>query len=203
MTTSNSSVQKQWDIGQSILLVGVAAIALLSAGTEDDIQPQAIVAMEGLGAGLLVHQDRIGEGVDALKGGENRKWSNLKLTVGLNNRGAARVMRNSVSCVGSFLLAVACKTCFTGQETGSILYEMMDFRGVLRTVPIYRGQIEQAGGYVSGYGYEIVPTGLFDHVASKIRTLLAHSSEIPGHSNHSTPRELAEILSCVFEDSRI
>ncbi len=199
MSTSNSSVQKQWDIGQSILLVGVAAIALLSAGSEDDIQPQAIVAMEGLGAGLLVHQDRIGEGVDALKGGENRKWSKLKLTVGLNNGGTARVMRSSVSCVASFLLAVACKTCFTDQETGGILYEMMDFRGVLRTVPIYRGQIEQAVGAISGYGYKIVPTGLFDHYASEVRTHLAHSSEIPGLFNHSTPRELAEILSCIFE----
>ncbi len=191
MSTSNSSVQKQWDIGQSILLVGVAEIALLSAGSEDAIQHQAIV--------LLVHQDRIGEGVDALKGGENRKWSKLKLMVGLNNGGTARVMRSLVSCVASFQLAVACKTCFTHQETGSILYEMMDFRGVLQIVPIYRGQIEQAVGAISGYGYNIVPTGQFDHYASEVPTHPAHSSEIPGLFNHGTPRELAEILFCIFE----
>ncbi|CAF9905145.1 MAG: hypothetical protein ALECFALPRED_000160 [Alectoria fallacina] len=199
MSPSNSSVQKQWSIGQSILLVGAATIALISAGSEDDIQPQAIIAMEGLGAGLLVHKDRIGEGVDALKGGENRRLSKLMLTVGLNNGGAARVMRSSVSCVASFLLAVACKTCFTDQEAGSMLYEMMDLRGVLRAVPVSRGQIEQAVGAVSGYGYKIVPSGLFNQVASEIRTRLAHSNGIPGLFSRSAPRELAEILSQVFE----
>lgn len=199
MSTHSSSVQKQWDIGQSVLILGAATIALIDAGSQDDIQPQAIVAMEGLGAGLLVHQDRIGEGIDALKGGENRKLSKLMLTFGLNNGGAARIMRGSVSCVASFMLAVACKTCFTDQETGSLLYDMMSFRGVLRTVPVSRGQIEQAVGAISGYGYKIVPTGFFNQVASMVQAYLAHPCEIPGLFSRSTSKELAEILSSVFE----
>ena len=153
LRTSNSSVQKQWDIGQSFLLLGAKIIVLISAGSDDDIQPQAINAMEGLGAGLLVHEDRIGEGVDALRGGENRRLSKLMLIVGFDNGGAVRVMRTSVSCVASFLLAVGCKTCFTDQETSNMLYEMMGFRDVLRTIPVSRGQIVQAVGAVSGYGH--------------------------------------------------
>ena len=199
MSTPNSSVQKQWDIGHSVLLAGGVIIALIAAASQDDIQPQAILAMEGLGAGLLVHQDRIGDGIDALKGGENRKLSKLMLTFGLNNGGAARIMRGSVSCVASFMLAVACKTCFTDQEIGSLLYDMMSFRGVLRTVPVSRGQIEQAVGAISGYGYKIVPTGFFDQIASVIQADLAHPSEIPGLFSRSTSKELAEILSSVFE----
>ena len=199
MSTRNSSVQKQWDIGQSIFFLGRATIALIDAGSQDDIQPQAIVAMEGLGAGLLVHQDRIGEGIDALKGGENRKLSKLMLTLGLNNGGAARIMRESVPCVASFLLAVACKTCFTDHETGSLLYDMMSFRGVLRTVPVSRGQIEQAVGAISGYGYKIEPTGFFNQVASMVQANLAHPCEIPELFSRSTSKELAEILSSVFE----
>ncbi|KAL8784411.1 MAG: hypothetical protein Q9195_009056 [Heterodermia aff. obscurata] len=199
MAGSGSSIQKQWDIGQSIFLIGVTAIALLKAGSEDDIQPQAIVALEGLGAGLLVHKDRIDEAVDALKGNENRRLSKLMLSIGLNHGGVARIMRKSVPCVASFLLAVACKTCFTDRETGSMLYEMMDLRGVLRTVPVSRGQIEQAVGAFSGYGYKIVPSNLFNVVASKIRNHLTHSSDLSGLFCSSKTRELAEILSNVFE----
>ena len=199
MSTQNSSIQKQWDIGQSVVIWGKATIALIEAGSQDDIQPQAILAMERLGAGLLVHEDRINEGVDALKGGESRKLSRLMLTIGLNNGGAARVMKDSVSCVASFMLAVACKTCFTDQETGSLLYDMMSFRGVLKKVPVSRGQVEQAVGAISGYGYKIVPTAFFNQLASMVQARLAHPCEIPGLFNRSTSRELAEILSCIFE----
>ena len=199
MAESNSKIQKQWDIGQSIFLIGVTAIALLKAGSEDDIQPQAILALEGLGVGLLVHKDRIDEAVDALKGCENRRLSKLMLSIGLNHGGVARIMRKSVPCVASFLLAVCCKTCFTDQETGSMLYEMMDLRGVLRTVPVSRGQVEQAVGAFSGYGHKIVPSNLFNVVASKIRNHLTHSSELSGLFCSSKTRELAEILCNVFE----
>lgn len=150
MDVSKSYAQKQWDIGQSRFLAGATAVALMSAGSEDDIQPQAIVAMEGLGVGLLVHQDRISEGTDALRGGESRRLSRLMITVGRNDGGAARLMRDTVACVACFVSAIACKTCFTDQETGSMLYDIMELRGVLRSVPVSRKQIEQAVGMISG-----------------------------------------------------
>ncbi len=54
MNMSKSNTQKQWDIGQFVFHAIASARALLSAGSEDDIQPQPIIAMEGLGAGLLI-----------------------------------------------------------------------------------------------------------------------------------------------------
>lgn len=155
MDISNSHVQRQWDIGQSIFLAGATVRALIKAGSEDDIQPQAIIALEGLGASLFIDQERISQGIDALRGGESRKLSRLLITVGLNNGGTARLIRDSVACVASFMLAVACKTCFTDQEAGSVLHDMMALRGVLRSVPVSRTQIERAVGAISGYGYNI------------------------------------------------
>ena len=53
MNVLKSNIQ-QWDIGHSVFHAIASARALLSAGSEDDIQPPAIIAMEGLGAGLLI-----------------------------------------------------------------------------------------------------------------------------------------------------
>ncbi|KAL8886019.1 MAG: hypothetical protein Q9215_006218 [Flavoplaca cf. flavocitrina] len=199
MAGPSSGVRKQWDIGHSIFLAGAVVRSLIKAGSEDDIQPQAILAMEGLGAGLLVDQERISDGVDALKGGENRKFNQLMITAGLTNGGAARLMRDSIPCVAAFVLAVACKTCFTDQETGSILYEMMHFRGVLRSVPVSRTQIERAVGALSGYGHNIVPNTLFDDVASTITRNMTQSLEMPGLLSRSGAKEIAEVLSDRFE----
>ena len=199
MSGSGSSVQKQWDIGQSVFLVGAAVVALLSAASQDDVQPQAILAMEALGAGLLVHQDRIGDGIDALNGGESRKLTKLNIMVGLHRGGVAREIRKSVSCVAAFMLAVACKTCFQDREVGGILYEMMDLRGILRIVPVSRWQIEQFVSSVSGYGYRIMPSDIFDRVVHKVRENLGHSADMAGLFCNSDISELATILSNVFE----
>lgn len=155
--------------------------------------------MEALGAGLLVHQDRIGDGIDALNGSESRKLSKLKLMVGLNKGGVAREMRKSVSCVAAFVLAVACKTCFTDQQAGSLLYEMMAHRGLLRMVPVSRGQIGQFIESVSGYGYKIIPTDIFNQVVGSIREKLTHANDMSGLFCSSNIVELAQILSNIFE----
>ena len=199
MSDAGSSIQKQWDIGQSVFLVGAAVVALLSAASQDDVQPQAILALEALGAGLLVHQNRIGEGVDALNGGESRKLTKLNLMVGLHRGGVAREIRKSVSCVAAFILAVACKTCFTDREVGSLLYEMMDHRGVLRKLPVSRWQIEQLVCSVSGYGYKIMPSDTFNHLTQKVRENLRHPADMAGLFCTSDTLELATILSNVFE----
>ena len=199
MSDSVSSVQKQWDIGQSVFLAGAAVVALLSAASQDDVQPQAILAMEALGAGLLVHQDRIGEGIDALNGGESRKLTKLNPMVGLHRGGVAREIRKSFSCVAAFVLAVACKTCFTDQEVGSIRYKMMDLRGVLRRSPVSRWQIEQFVGSVSGYGYKIMPSAIFNYVVLEVQKHLGHSDELSGLFCSSKTLELSTVLSNVFE----
>lgn len=47
------------------------------------------------------------------------------LTVGLNNRGLLAELEIQPRVLLLFLLAVACKSCSTDQETGCMLYEMM------------------------------------------------------------------------------
>ncbi len=84
------------------------------------------------------------------------------IIVGLSNGGTARLMMESVACVVSFVLAAACKTCFTDQGTGSILYDIMKCRGVLQSVPVSRTQIERVVGAISSFGHKIVPTELFN-----------------------------------------
>ena len=120
------------------------------------------------------------------------------ITVGLSNGGTARFMRESVACVASFVLAAACETCFTDQEPGSMLYDMMKCRRVLQSVPVSRTQVERAVGALSGFGHKIVPTELFNQVSSTIQACLA-----PGEMSRlflrSTLREIAEILSWIFE----
>ena len=194
MNVSNFNIQKQWDIGQSVFHAITSARALLSAGSEDDIQPQAIITMEGLGAGLLVDQDRISEGINALKGGESRRLSQLIITVRLSNGGTTRLMRESVAYVASFVLATAYKTCFTDQETSSILYDMIKCRRVLQSVPVSRTQIERAVGAISGFRHKIVPTELFNQVSSTIQARLA-PSEMSRLFLRSTVRDIAEMLS--------
>lgn len=154
--------------------------------------------MEGLGAGLLIDQDRISEGIDALKGGESRRLSQLMIIIGLRNGGTARLMRESVACVASFVLAAAFKTCFTDQETGSMFYDMMKFRRVLQSVPVSRTQIERAVGAIFGFGHKIVPTELFNRVSLTIQARLA-PGEMSGLFLRSTLREIAEILLWIFE----
>ena len=53
------------------------------------------------------------------------------ITVGLGTRGTARLMRESVACVASFVLAAGCKTCLTDQETGTMIYDITKCRHVL------------------------------------------------------------------------
>ncbi|KAL9116368.1 MAG: hypothetical protein Q9187_007110 [Circinaria calcarea] len=196
------SIQAQWDIGQSIFTIKDRIIELVRAGSEDDVQPQAILAMEGLGAGIIVHNDRIGEGKLALKGGESRRMEKLLLLVGLSGGGVARLMRESTPCIASFLLAVACKTCLTDDETGAILYEMMVLRNVLQTVPVFKEQICQFVGAISGYGYSILPTDDFNKIATVVHENLHYNGgELYGGElvQRLDAKSVAEVLVRTFE----
>ena len=194
------SIQTQWDIGQSLFTIKDRIVDLVRAGSEDDVQPQAILAMEGLGTGIIVHNDRIGEGKLALKGGESRRMEKLLLLVGLSGGGVARLMRDSTPCIASFLLAVACKTCFTDDETGAILYEMMALRNVLRTVPVFKEQICHFVGAISGYGYSILPVNNFNEVATVVQENLQYG-EMTGWAllHRMDAKAIAEILVRTFE----
>ena len=197
------SIQTQWDIGQSIFTLKDRIVELIRAGSEDDVQPQAILAMEGLGAGIIVHNDRIGEGKLALKGGESYKLEKLLLLIGFTGGGVARLMRDSTPCIASFLLIVACKTCFTDDETGAILYEMMVLRNVLRTVPVFKEQICQYVCAISGYGYSILPIDNFNRVATVVQESLRYGEIAHGALTRLFDRldakAVAEILIRTFE----
>ena len=199
----SAGVQTQLEISSTLLLTKNAVFALLRASSEDDVQAQAVLALEQLGASILGHisQDRIEEGIAALTKVEYWPLKRLKLSIGLHGGGVAEVMRNSVPCIAGFLLAVACKTVFTDGQTAQLLYHMMEDRKILKTVPVTKGQIEQVIGIISGYGHKITPSTVFQDISKSVleNHVRPGTGVQPAFFQTAAPGTIARILSGVFE----
>ncbi|MCJ1374403.1 hypothetical protein MMC20_005635 [Loxospora ochrophaea] len=199
-SSSSRNVQVQWDLSTTTLLARDTVISLLKVASETEVQPQAVIAMEGLGAAIggRISPGRIAEAVTALSGGENRIFEWLKVSIGLKS-GIARVMKSSVPLVLSFLLTIACKPSFTNEEIGRLLYDMMACRNILKSVPVSPSQITQLVDTISGYGHHMIPMDHFSTVALTIQTNIPSRGEFPLLFQRSSPKGIAEVLSAVFE----
>lgn len=86
--SSSSPLYKQWEtpaaLGQGLGVVD-RLVALVKAASQDDVQPQAVIAIENLGADCLVSSDLISEGIDALNGNESIRLRDTKALIGLQN----------------------------------------------------------------------------------------------------------------------
>ena len=83
-------ITRQWEAPTTVtasLNIIDRLISLNKAASQDDVQPQAAIAIENLGVLCLVSPDLIGEGVDALKGNESVRVKDTKLLIGLSNGG--------------------------------------------------------------------------------------------------------------------
>src|ERR1700733_12701839 len=157
MNQPGNIIQPQIELSNSALLVGKLLTGLLRASSEDDVQPQAALAMEALGQRLLVSKQIIETGQELFKPSREKRIARviidtMKLAIGLTSSGWPEAMRGSISLVKSFLLAMACKVCFTDEEAGAILHQMMWSTGVSHTLPIYAPQVGQFIPAISGYG---------------------------------------------------
>jgi hypothetical protein len=201
MSLSRPRVQAHWDVANSSFKAWDVAVALVRAASQDDVQVQAILAMEGLGAGMhgLVSQEMIAHGAEALNNGHTQVFKWLNLLIGFNRGGIAKTMSESTPLVASFLLATACRTSFTNEEASHFLFKMMESQNILRTVPIYPRQIEQLVNLVSAYGDKLLPTRNFNDVKSKIEDRLPFSRQMPRLLAKGDIEVLAKTASHVFE----
>ncbi|KAL8922038.1 MAG: hypothetical protein Q9172_003721 [Xanthocarpia lactea] len=156
MSTSNA-VQKQWDIGVTSIASADRLIELIRGASEDNVQPQAVLAICALGSAIHPHQRLIGEGVNALGGTKNVRIENMKLSIGLQFGGTALYLRQSTPGVAAFLLVCALKLWHVDDDVGDILYEMALASGVISRWPASAQQFSQVVSTIAGNAGTILP----------------------------------------------
>jgi hypothetical protein len=207
MNQPGNIIQPQIELSNSVLLVGKLLMGLLRASFEDDVQPQAALAMEALGQRLLVSKQIIETGQELFKPSKEKRIAKviidtMKLAIGLTSSGWPEAMRGSISLVKSFLLAMACKVNFTDEQAGSILHHMMWSTGVSQKRPIYASQVGQFITAISGYGHDILPFQHYRQIESTIESCLRSPDEMRMLRESSPTDKLGDILARVFEALR-
>jgi len=207
MNQPGNIIQPQIELSNSALLAANLLTRVLCASSEDDVQPQAALAMEALGQRLFVSKQVIQTGQEIFKPQKEKRKDKImidtmKLIIGLTSSGWPEAMRGSISLVKSFLLAMACKVCFTDEEAGRILHQMMWSAGVVRTFPIYASQVGQFISAISGYGHSILPFQHFSKIVSTIQSSLRSPDEMLILYERSPTDILGDILTRVFDALR-
>ena len=207
MNQPGSIIQPQIELSNSALLAANLVTRVLRASSEDDVQPQAALAMEALGQRLLVSKQIIETGQEIFKPSKEKQKGKvmidtMKLIIGLTSGGWPEAMRSSISLVKSFLLAMACKVCFTDEEAGCIIHQMIWSTGVVHTFPIYASQVGQFISAISGYGHAILPFQHFNKIVSTVQSSLRSPDEMLMLYERSPPDKLGDILTCVFDALR-
>jgi hypothetical protein len=155
----------QIDISQTAFSSAGALRSLIQAVSYDDVQPQAVLAAEALGFGLLVSPMRINEAVNALDGNESVKWDKFKIVLGLQSKGIVKAIRNSTALTQFFLVATAFKLCYTDTELGDVFFEMISHSGVLNLFPVASSQLARLVDAFSGYCDRIIPIDFMHSLA--------------------------------------
>lgn len=131
---SRGNVSAQWDVGKTAFSSADRLRQLIGTATQDNVQPQAVLAAEALGFGLIVSPKRIDEAIVALGGTESTRIADLKVMIGLTSGGVVRTIRNSTALTQFFLVATACKLCYTSEEIGMLMFEMTAASGLLKKI---------------------------------------------------------------------
>ena len=207
MSQPGNIIQPQIELSNLALLSANLVTRVLSASSQDDVQPQAALAMEALGQRLFVSKQIIETGQEIFKPSKEKQRgkvviNSMKLIIGLTSSGWPEAMRGSISLVKSFLLAMACKVCFTDEDAGFILHQMMWSTGVVNAFPTYASQIGQFISAISGYGAAILPFEHYNKILSTIRSSLRSPDELSIIHELSPADKLGDILACVFDALR-
>jgi hypothetical protein len=97
---------------------------------------------------------------------------------------------------------MACKVCFTDEEAGCIIHQMMWSTGGIHNFPIYASQVGQFISAISGYGHAILPFQHFNKIVSTIQSSLRSPDEMLVLYERSPVGELGDILARVFDALR-
>ena len=167
---SSDAVQKQWDLGATTFGSIEKLRELIGVASEDNVQPQALLAFCSLGT--LVHPtpDLIGSAVDTLGGTNNVKLEKLKLVIGFKQGGTAQYLRKSTPGVAAFLLLSALKMWCEDEDIGDILHRIALKSGVIATLPASSQQFCDIVNAVSGQSRRIIPVNHMVYVGDAVLT---------------------------------
>ena len=84
--------QPSFEIGGNFFKSVGALRGLIAAASEDDVDTQAVLAVEHLGACIPVAPDRIAEAYDALGRHTSKRVDNLKAWIGITSGGLCQIM---------------------------------------------------------------------------------------------------------------
>ena len=195
-------VQTQWDLSYTIFKTANLLFDLMKSAAQDNVQGQAVMALEGLGAGILVSSTRISDGYEALKQNNARAFKLLNVSIGLNGSGIASQMRKSTPLIAGFLFISACKPCYTDAEIGNILFAMMAANGLVHKVPISALQMGELVGSISGYCDHIQPHDVYARISEQtVQSFRSLQDNAPLYRqlDHNS---IAEIFSKIFNALR-
>lgn len=190
------SIQGQWDLAKTSFDTINQLRELIGIASQPNVQPQAILAAENLGYGLVVSPKRIEDAITALGGNDSVLLESIQGAVGIRSRNLHRIMRQSTPLLQFFLIVTASKPCFTDSELGDLVFNMMDRTSVLKRFPVSSSQLTQLIHTFSGHSETIVPIPHMHQIA------VAVSSEYldTGLYDRMDPEALAELLVRTFED---
>jgi len=87
------SFQGQWDVAKTSFDTVGQLRELIGIASQPNVQPQAILAAENLGYGLVVSPKRLDDAITVLGGNDSVRLESIKGTVGLRSKDLQRIMR--------------------------------------------------------------------------------------------------------------
>ena len=90
---AGKAIQAQWELSHTVFKTVGMLWDLIRAAGQDNVQSQAVIALETLGAGILVSPVRISEGYEALQQNNAQVFERLGISIGLNGGGIVRLLR--------------------------------------------------------------------------------------------------------------
>ncbi|MCJ1329573.1 hypothetical protein MMC10_006253 [Thelotrema lepadinum] len=193
----SKSISLQYDLGVSSTALSNKLLELIGAASEDNVQPQSVLALRALGSLLHPDPNLIGKAVNALDGVQNIKIEHMKLTIGLNSGGTAAFLRQSTPGIAGFLLICAFKlAAYSDHEIGEILYHMALESGTLTTWPTSSQQFTQVVDVLTEYTSSMLPIDRLYNVSAAI----VSTSEFDRRSvmDKMATTALAKVMSATF-----
>ena len=170
-----TTIQSQWDIGNTAFTAGTSVFGLIVAATQDDVQVAAVMAAEAIGSQMIVDTGShspwtihafaypqialIGHAVDALNEDKNFRLEKVKLHLGLSKGGISGQLQQSSAAVRTFLLISVLRLGLNACEIGDILYEMLaEIKGV-DMLPVSPSQLRSFVESLEGHSLKMRKKG--------------------------------------------
>ena len=156
------------------------------------------MAAEALGFGLLLSPQLIDKAIVALNGNESLRLAKLQVYIGLHSGGVGRTVRQSTPLIQFFLITAACKLCYTSEEIGTVMYEMIVASGLLLKYAVAASQLSRLVDCLAAHAETMVPVDLMHNVAVAVSAVCDSTSTY----RRIDGKTLAETLVSVFEHLR-